>query len=96
MIESELTPISITLTKIKNRPHTILANFKLSNDPMVSNEKELLRKLKTKICSTGGHLKKDDHNDTLYVLQGNKKDELNTYLKTLGIKKSMIINTGVA
>uniref|UniRef100_A0A6C0J9Z3 SUI1 domain-containing protein n=1 Tax=viral metagenome TaxID=1070528 RepID=A0A6C0J9Z3_9ZZZZ len=54
----------------------------------------MLTKLKSKICSTGGHIKKTDADLTVYVLQGNKKEELNKYLLALGVKKDMILNIG--
>jgi len=85
----------VALTKIKNRTHTVLSEFSIEHDPNISTEKELLKKLKSKICSTGGHIQNPEDGGTLYVLQGNKKDEINKYLHSLGIKKDMITNKGI-
>lgn len=143
--------ISIKLTKIKNRPHTVLSGFNPSYDATVSDEKSLLKKLKTEICTTGGHLRqsgedvaedgtvdgaeiveddqskarsknrrkdqskdkskdqskdqsrdhqsKDQSKDQSkvqyeYVLQGNKKSELDSYLRKLGIPSNLIRHSG--
>ena len=92
VMDTEST-IKITLVKIKNKPHTILSGFKVSHDPSVKDDKALLRKLKTQICTTGGHLR-DLGNNVEYVLQGNKKTELVTYLLNLGISEEKIHHSG--
>lgn len=83
---NELVPVTILLTKIRNKPHTVLCDFDSKLDNTVSSEKEMLKKLKTKICTTGGHIRvNEDTRKNEYVLQGNKKMELVKYLYSLKI-----------
>lgn len=83
--------IVIELTKVKNRTYTLVKNLNYTIDSTVSAEKEMLRKLKKDICSTGGFMK-----DGYYALQGNCIQVIREYLASVHLKDDEITVIGIA
>lgn len=85
--------VTVTLAKNGSHPQTTLANFSLSNDSSVSSPKELIKKLKL-LCTSGGHTKVGEYGKVAYILNGDKKVIINTYLRNLGIPQDRIRHIG--
>lgn len=86
--------ITISLARSRSKWQTVIQGIVLSMDTTVETEKELLQKLKKKVCSSNGHLVKDPVQGTVYVMQGDHRDSIKAYLLKIGIPRENIIESG--
>ena len=80
--------VTIAINKIRRKWQTIIKDFNYESDSSVHSSKEILSKLKKKICSCNGHISEEGW----YVLQGDHRGVITTYLQSLGIND--IIESG--
>ena len=81
--------VSVSLAKVRNKMQTVISGLQFSLDPTLSSEKELLTKLKKKICHSNGFINAEGS----YVMQGEHQSAVCQYLRGLGITKIVVSGT---